>query len=116
MGTITPFRRPVNWTNLRTDEAESIVRARSSEKNTDLVVFSEHAWERVSEREITRGDIFDILRNGYCHGQPHRNEKGHWQVIISKRLTGQREAGAVTVILEEIDRLIIRTVQWMDPK
>lgn len=33
---------------------------------------------------------------------------------MTKRLAGTREAGAVTVIMENEEKLIIRTVQWMD--
>ena len=115
MGEITPFRRPINWTRVRTDEAERVIRSRSM-PGTDNVVFTDHTWDRVSEREITRADVFDILRTGHCHDQPVLNEKGDWQVIVSKRIAGRREAGALTIMLEKNNLLIIRTVEWIDPK
>lgn len=112
MGDVTPFRRPINWSKLRTDEAETIIRERS--QNSVQVVFTDHTWERVPEREIPRVTVFEILRTGSCFDQPERNEKGNWQVILSKRVAGHREAGAVTIILEDEDLLVIRTVEWID--
>ncbi len=78
------------------------------------MIFTDHTWERVAEREINRADVSDILRTGFCLDQPKRNERGNWQVIVSKRLAGHREAGAVTIILEGEDKLIVRTVEWID--
>ena len=112
MGEVTPFRRPINRNKLRADEAETVIRQRA--EVTVQVIFTDHTWERVPEREITRADTFDILQTGHCLDQPKRNERGNWQVIVSKRLAGHREAGAVTVILEGEEKLIIRTVEWMD--
>ena len=114
MGEVTPFRRPIRWSDLRADEAEQIVRQRASPDSTGQVILTNHTWERVSEREITREDVFDILRTGQCRDKPKRNERGNWQAIIAKRIAGQREAGVVTVILEDEENLIIRTVEWMD--
>lgn len=113
MGDVTPIR-PINWRNLRTDEAERIIRSRSGSRNTVQVIFTDHTWDRVDEREITREDVFSILRGGFCVEKPERNEKGHWQVVVSKKIAGHREAGAVTIILEDEEKLIIRTVEWMD--
>ena len=114
MGEVTPFRRPINWSKLREDDAERIINERARGENTVNVIFTDHAWERVNQREITREDVFKILRGGHCAEPPRRNEKGQWQVIMSKRLQGSREAGAVTVIFEGDEKLVVRTVQWMD--
>ena len=95
MGEVTPFRRPINWNKLRADEAETVIRRRAGPEDTGQVIFTDHTWDRVPEREINRADTFDILRTGYCLDQPKRNERGNWQVTVSKRLAGHREAGAV---------------------
>ena len=112
MGTVTPFPRPINWSKLRTDEAEKIIREWA--KDSNRVILTDHTWDRVPEREITREDISEILLKGQCREDPFRNEYGNWQVLVSKRLSGSREAGAVTVILEDDERLVIRTVEWVD--
>ena len=111
MGDVTPFPRPVNWSNLRADEGEAIIRSRAAV--TGQVIFTEHTWDRVDWREIPREDVFDILRTGYCD-TPMKNEKGDWQVVVTKRMAGHREAGAVTILFEDDEKLIVRTVMWMD--
>ena len=55
-----------------------------------------------------------LLREGHCLSAPIRNENGEWQAIVVARIAGNRDAGAVTVILEDEETLILRTVQWMD--
>lgn len=116
MSNVTPLRRPINWKKLRSDEAERIVRQRAHPNSTGYVIFTNHAWDRVSERDIPREDAFKILRTGHCVDPPIRNEHGHWQVIIVKRIGNIREAGIVTVILEDEEKLIVRTIEWMDLK
>ena len=111
MGEVTPFPRPINWAELRSDEAEKVIRERA--EDTGNVIFSDHAWDRVSEREITRQDVFRILQQGYCQ-EPAKDEFGRWKVIVTKRLQGSREAGVITVIVDDEEKLIIPTVQWMD--
>lgn len=112
MSNVTSLR-PIRWDRLRADEAQRVIRQRCQIDGTANVVFTEHAWDRVSERDITRLDVFDILRFGECD-EPRKNERGAWQVIVSGRRKGSREAGIVTVIVENEEKLIIRTVQWMD--
>lgn len=114
MGDVTHFPRPIRWDRLRSDEAERIVRQRSQEGATGQVIFTDHTWDRVSEREITQRDVYRILRTGHCHKAPIKNEKGDWQATMVKKIAGNRDAGVVTVILEDKELLIIRTVQWMD--
>lgn len=114
MSNVTPFRRPINWDALRPDEAETIIRRRCTDENTASVIFTDHAWDRVSIRDITREDVFKILRTGFCHDQPVRTERGDWKVIMTKRIAGRREAGVVTIILANEEKLVIPTVEWMD--
>ena len=97
---------------MRQDEAERVIKNRSA--NSDNVIFTDHAWDRVDERDLTRADVSKILQEGYCQTEPERNEEGEWQVIMVARIAGSRDAGAVTVILEGESKLVIRTVQWMD--
>ena len=115
VGDITPLRRPVNWANLRTDEAERVIRERANPAGSGKLIYTDHTWERVSEREINRTDIEHMLLEGRCLEQPHLNERNNWQVLFGKKLSGNRLAGAVTIILEKEPVLIIRTVEWIDP-
>lgn len=110
----TPFRRPINWAKLRTDEAERIIRERAAV--TARVVIGVHAFDRVEERSITQQDVYRILRTGFVEGFPQRNIEGEWEVVVVKRLPGTREAGAVTIVYRSEDVLFVKTVEWMDLK
>lgn len=107
-----PLRRPINWNRLRTDEAERLVRERAAD--TKNVVFSAHAFERIKDRSITRKDAQRILLSGYVDGDPDRTENDEWKVVVVKRMAGTREAGVVTIILNDDQRLFVKTVEWMD--
>jgi hypothetical protein len=110
------YRRTINWLRLRSDEAERIVHEWS--KESAKVQLSLHALERVDERQergsLTDVDVFAILRTGMVAEAPFRNEHGHWQCKILKRILGEREAGAVVVILERERKILVRTVEWED--
>ena len=107
-----PFRRPIHWERLRTDEAERLVRERVSD--TGNVIFGEHAFDRIEERSITQVDVYDILQTGMVEGSPQKNEQGDWEVVVVKRMPGSREAGAVTIVYRDETLLFVKTVEWMD--
>lgn len=107
-----PFRRPINWKNLRSDEAERIIRERS--QNSANVIVGGHAFDRVALRDILRPDVDRILRTGVVNLAPVRNDNDEWEAIMVLRLRGTRDAGVVTVILKEKDQLFVKTVMWMD--
>jgi len=114
MGKVTPLHQNRPILALRQSEAEAIIRRRITDENTANVIFTDHAWDRVSERDITREDVFKVLRTGHCNEEPFQNEKKNWQVTIVKRMSGRREVGVVTIILDNDEKLVIRTVEWMD--
>jgi len=111
---VLPFKRPVHWKNLRADEAEMIIRERA--RNTENIIFSQHAFERVNQRDILQPDVYRILREGYVDSAPERGKKGGWCVTVKKRIRGSREAAIVSVIFKESDDIIIVTVMWVDLK
>ncbi len=106
-----PFRRPIHWERLRTDEAEQLVRERAAE--TSNVNFGEHAFE-IEQRTITQVDVYDILRTGMVEGDPQQNEQGDWEIIVVKRMPGLKDAGAVTIVCRNDALLFVKTVEWMD--
>ena len=106
------MRRPINWKQLRSGDAERIIRERA--KNTAQVIFGEHAFERIDERSITQNDAYRILRTGYVEGSPIQNLGGDWEVNVVKRMPGSREAGVAVIIFREEESLFVKTVEWMD--
>ena len=109
---IAPFRRPVNWENLRADDAENIIKSRA--QVTLTVVITTHAFERIEERDILQADTYRISREGNTDSPPVLDKRGGWQAIVKKRIRGRREAGVVSVIFRESDEIIVVTVMWVD--
>lgn len=107
-----PLRRLINWERLRSDEAERIIKERAAD--SDKVDISLHAYDRVEERSILAADVFVILRQGMIEGAARKNEFGDWEATMVKRMPGRREAGVVTIIFQDEDRIFVKTVQWMD--
>lgn len=116
MADAIPFRRPIHWDNLRSDEAEKVIREWSLE--TARVRFTEHTFDRFDDRSeieiIDTQTVYRILQSGTCLGDPIRNERGHWQAIMVSRMPGGRDACAVTVIMRADRTLIVRTAMWRD--
>jgi len=112
MDNVLPFKRPVYWDSLRADEAENIIRERA--EITRNIILTNHAEERMAERDILYNDMLDILRTGSVDCVQERNEQGDWTVMVSKRMRGTRNAGVITIILKETEGLVIRTVEWID--
>jgi hypothetical protein len=109
-----PFRRPIRWSALRSDEAERIIRERV--KDTDNVIIGVHAYDRRDERfpALNDADVYWILETGTVDGSPVRENEREWKVIVCKRMPGCREAGVVTLIATDDKTLFVKTVEWMD--
>jgi hypothetical protein len=116
MGDPIPFRRPIRWSKLRTDEAERLVRERV--RDTGNVIIGRHALKRVRKRfegpNFTTEDVYWILETGTIQHCPTREDDSCWKVIVRKRMPGTRDAGVVTLIMTDDDMLFVKTVQWMD--
>lgn len=107
-----PFHRPIRWDRLRSDEAQRVIRKWAAD--TGNVIIGVHAFDRIDERSILQTDVYRILRTGHVEGNPTRNEKGEWEVVVVQRMQGTREAGVVTIILRAQAKLFVKTVMWMD--
>jgi hypothetical protein len=80
---------------------------------TERVVVSNHARERMREREIDDADVFRVLRQGTVVDEPEPAEPGEWKCKIVRRIRGSRDVGVVTIILQD-GRLFVKTVEWED--
>src|SRR5690242_11154296 len=96
-----PFKRPINWARLRSDQAETIIQERA--QITGNVVIGGHAFDRVARRSIVTEDVYWILQTGYVEGQPSYEGNGEWKVIMVRIMPGCREAGVVTIIVSTDD-------------
>jgi len=83
----------------------------------ERVAFSSHVLdERLDERGFDIGDIFEILRVGDIDGaiKPGKN-RDEWRCLVVGNLKwSPREVGVATVVVRQ-DRLIVATVEWIDP-
>ncbi len=80
---------------------------------SDNVIVTDHAQDRMVERGITLDDMLTILRKGCVYIAPHKNERDEWQAEMERRMPGGRDAVAVTVVPQG-PRLVVRTVMWRD--
>lgn len=92
-------------------QAEGLIRAAALD--SAKVIITDHAEDRMEERDITDRDLFRILQEGRVAGTPRLTEDMDWKCKVVKRLRGSREAGAVTVIAKA-GFLIVVTVEWED--
>ncbi|MES1192662.1 MAG: DUF4258 domain-containing protein [Steroidobacter sp.] len=91
--------------------AQGLVRKLAEDSSN--VIISDHALERMDERDIPDVDVFRVLRGGFVDEEPLQTEFDEWQCKIVLKIRGAREAGVVTIILHE-NRLLIKTVEWED--
>ena len=104
--TVTPFQ-------MRASSAVRLIRKLAA--NSVNLRFTDHALQRMAERDITDLDILRVLRQGTIEGDPVKVEAKEWQCKIVMRLKGNRDAGVVTIIVNE-EFLRIRTVEWEDAR
>jgi hypothetical protein len=82
--------------------------------HSETVVLTEHARERMEERDILDVDLFRVLRTGRIVGRIAAGKAaGEWKCKVVSEIKGAREVGAVTVVQRE-RTLIVLTVEWED--
>lgn len=88
-------------------------RIRELAKETGRIGWSDHARDRMEEREIFDVDALRVLREGHCTEAPEQTPRREWKCKMTKKIRGSREVGVVVVIIRD-DRLWIKTVEWED--
>lgn len=77
MAEAIPFRRPIHWGNLRSDEAEKVIQEWSLD--TARVKFTDHTFERFDDRSeieiIDTQTVYRILQSGTCLGDPKERKR-----------------------------------------
>jgi len=81
------------------------------------IAWTDHAFdERMNERNFDISDVLEIFRLGDIDGKIEQGANvGEWRCVVVGNLKWTtREAGVVTVVVRD-ERLIVVTVEWMDP-
>ena len=87
---------------------------RKAAMDSGNVGYSEHALDRMEERDITTMDVLRVLRTGdIVGGIESGRQAGEWKCKMVARKKGSRDIGVVTVVLRS-GRLFLKTVEWED--
>jgi hypothetical protein len=79
------------------------------------VVLTDHAQERMIERDITAPEVFRILRDGTVHERPVLTEAGDWKAAVEMWIPGGGDV-AVVAVIRKGSRLVVVTVMWRDQR
>ncbi len=89
-------------------------RVRSLALCSDKVRWSQHARERMQERDISIRVALEVLRRGEVVGQIEPGVRpGEWKAKIVRNVKGQRDVGVVAITVRN-DHLLVKTVEWED--
>ena len=77
-------------------------------KRTVNIGWTDHAIERLDDREITTRQVLTTLRQGRLEEPPRLDQYGGWQVTLVRRSAGRRVR--VVAVLSETEELRILTV------
>lgn len=83
-------------------------------ETTNLVVFTDHASERMVERGIVALDVYRVLRSGQIRGPISKGKRdGEIHCKVAYQIRGSREVGVVVVVVRD-QQLVILTAEWED--
>ena len=99
---IIPFRPPPSH-----EDAEE--RVRELARNTGNIFWSEHAQERMTEREIFMREALGTIREGRIDGKVVHDGPDRWKMTLRRRHAG-RTVQVVVAISDSEGRLDVITV------
>ena len=82
-------------------------------KQSSRVVWTNHALERMDQRDIDRLDVLRILSDSHHIELLPSSERGEWKCKVVARVKANRDVGVVTVVVAG-DHIRVITVQWED--
>ena len=106
-----PSKQP--WTSA---EATRVIRDLARAANLRLT-YSQHARERLLERDLTMGDVLWVLKEGFVHGEPERStQDGLYKYTPESRSPNSGNRTVRVVVIPDPTRswMKIVTVMWVD--
>jgi hypothetical protein len=83
-------------------------------RQSACVLLTDHARQRMDERDISELDVVRILSRGCLDGGVLEVTRGEWKCKMRLRIRGERAVGVIVLILREAGALLVKTVQWED--
>jgi hypothetical protein len=84
-----------------------------AQNDTDRILWTEHAQERMLERDITLRTALKVLRTGAGAGPVRRGRlAGEWKLRFVADVKGREKVGVWVATTMETDRIVVVTVQW----
>ena len=106
-----------DWPDRPPEGRDLIVQIRLIAADTGQVFFSAHAREQLVARSVTDRDVLRGFRIGDIVGDVSPGKSpGEWTCEIifpSDEDTGSRDLGVITIV-QDGERLFIKTVMWKD--
>ena len=103
-----------NVMQLRMTRDFAIARVHELSKDSGNLRWTRHIRERMLERGIDTDAVLRVLRSGDIDQDPVAGDaKGEWIVKLTRKMTGGRTVGIVTILLKE-NRLRLVTAEWED--
>ena len=81
-GTVLPFRVPPS-------RQEALAKVRDGAENTGNILWTDHARERIEERDITDRQALRTIREGNIDGKIVPDGQDEWKLTLKKRDAGQ---------------------------
>ncbi|WP_416878665.1 DUF4258 domain-containing protein [Litorimonas sp.] len=83
--------------------------------NLDLVL-TDHAKERLDERNITTGDILHIIRTGFVYDAPQPASRDYYKYAIEGRSPNSNGRTIKLIIIPDVKACGVKliTIMWKD--
>ena len=101
VGTVLPFRIPPS-------RQEALAQVRRRAEDSQNILWTQHARERMEERDITVRQALRTIKGGNIHDKIVPDGEDEWKVTLKKRDAGPTVH--VVVALSGDDSLIVITV------
>lgn len=95
-------------------EAQLARHIRAAAKNTQSVIFTDHANVQMSKRKVSSLEVYECLRTGTIRRQPEPNEmKGSLECRMQRYVAG-RELAVIVALCDEDPDILVVTVFSVD--
>jgi len=98
MGTVQP---------IRLTDAGFLKKLRAIAKDSQRVVLTKHARQRMRERRINLRQIMECLRKGFIHEPAHVTIHGDWKATLEHHCAGDVVRVAVAIERQENEELAV---------